>query len=124
MVARGGAVGVLPSLLVVVGLTLVTLAGHCWAVRVAAGDGEAGQAPFARGLYLGLIGHVFLLLLATDREWSLPPWPLFGALAAVTLGTSAAALWSRVATMHVAGTVAAALVVTAWSAAAGSPDWG
>ena len=119
-----GAVGVLPSLLVVVGLTLVTLAGHCWAVRVAAGDGEARQAPFVRGLYLGLIGHVFLMLLATDREWSLPPWPLFAALAAVTLGTSAAALWSRVATMHVAGTVAAALVVTAWSAAAGSPDWG
>ena len=119
-----GAVGVLPSLLVVVGLTLVTLAGHCWAVRVAAGDGEARQAPFVRGLYLGLIGHFFLMLLATDREWSLPPWPLFAALAAVTLGTSAAALWSRVATMHVAGTVAAALVVTAWSAAAGSPEWG
>jgi uncharacterized membrane protein len=122
--AAAGAVGVLPSLLVVVGLTLVTLAGHCWTVRVAAGDGEATQAPFVRGLYLGLIGHFFLMLLSTDREWSLPPWPLFAALAAMTLGTSAAALWSRVATMHVAGTVAAALVVTAWSAAAGSSEWG
>ena len=90
-----GSVGVLPSLIVVVGLTLVTLAGHSWSVRSVEADGEAVQAPFARGLYLGLIGHLFLLALAMDREWSLPPWPLLAALAAVTLGTSAAALWTR-----------------------------
>jgi len=118
-----GSVGVLPSLLVVVGLTLVTLAGHSWSVRRAHADATI-QAPFTRGLYLGLIGHLFLLLLATDRTWSLPPWPMFAALAAITLGTSAAALWSRVATLHVAGTIAAAVVVTAWSAAAGAPEWG
>ena len=123
-----GSVGVLPSLMVVVGLTLVTLAGHAWSVRHVDGDGDGAgataQAPFARGLYLGLIGHLFLLLLATDRTWSLPPWPVFAALAAMTLATSAAALWSRVATMHTAGTIAAAAVVTAWSAGAGSPEWG
>ena len=119
-----GSVGVLPSLLVVVGLTLVTLAGHAWSLRSVDGDGAAVQAPFTRGLYLGLIGHLFLLLLATDRAWSLPPWPVFAALAAMTLATSAAALWSRVATMHTAGTIAAAAVVTAWSAGAGAPEWG
>ena len=119
-----GSVGVLPSLMVVVGLTLVTLAGHAWSVRSVDADGATAQAPFARGLYLGLIGHLFLLLLATDRTWSLPPWPVFAALAAMTLATSAAALWSRVATMHTAGTIAAAAVVTAWSAGAGSPEWG
>ena len=115
-----GSVGVLPSLLVVVGLTLVTLVGHAWSVRSVDGEGAVGQAPFARGLYLGLIGHLFLLFLATDRTWSLPPWPVFAALAAITLATSAAALWSRVATMHAAGTIAAAAVVTAWSAGRGS----
>ncbi len=119
-----GSVGVLPSLIVVVGLTLVTLAGHAWSVRSVDGDGAQAQAPFARGLYLGLIGHLFLLLLATDRTWSLPPWPVFAALAVMTLATSAAALWSRVATMHTAGTIAAAAVVTAWSGSAGAPEWG
>jgi hypothetical protein len=119
-----GSVGVLPSLMVVVGLTLVTLGGHAWSVRSVDSDGAAAQAPFARGLYLGLIGHLFLLLLATDRTWSLPPWPVFAALAAMTLATSAAALWSRVATMHTAGAIAAAAVVTAWSAGAGAPEWG
>jgi uncharacterized membrane protein len=119
-----GSVGVLPSLLVVVGLSLVTLAGHSWSVRAAAGDAPAAQAPFTRGLYLGLIGHLFLAVLATDRAWALPPWPVFAALAAMTLATSAAALWSRVATLHAAGTIAAALVVTVWSGSAGSPAWG
>jgi hypothetical protein len=119
-----GSVGVLPSLLVAVGLTLVTLAGHSWSIRSVQASDETAQASFARGLYLGLIGHLFLLALAMDREWALPPWPVFAALTAITLGTSASALWSRVATMHAAGTIAAAFVVTAWSANAGSEEWG
>ena len=68
--SAAGSVGVLQSLLVVVLLTLVTLAGHSWSVRAAAGDQEA--PTFASGAYLGLIGHLFLLLLALNRTWSLP----------------------------------------------------
>jgi hypothetical protein len=118
-----GSVGVMPSLLVIVGLSLVTLAGHSWSTRYVSSAG-APPASFAQGLYLGLAGHLFLLVLSADRGWSLPPWPIFAALAAMTLGTSAAALWSRVPTLHAAGTVAAAAVITAWSGSAGSPEWG
>src|SRR6185503_2419352 len=75
-------------------------------------------------LLLGLTGHLFLALLAMNRTWALPPWPIFGALVVITLGTSAAALWTRVPTLHNAGCVAAALVITSWSAAAGSAAWG
>jgi hypothetical protein len=119
-----GSVGVLPSLLVMVGLTLVTLAGHSWSLRATAGKGGTPEPSFARGLYLGLVGHFFLLILVADRSWSLPPWPVFAALGAITLGTSAAALWSRLPTMHAAGTIAAAAVITIWSAAAGQSAWG
>jgi Predicted membrane protein (DUF2339) len=118
-----GAVGVLPSLTVVVGLSLITLAGHAWSVghqRAASAD----PVRFQHGLYLGLIGHLFLVLLASDRQWALPPWPVFGALAAVTLATSAASLWVRVAPLHIGGTIAAGIVLSAWSWSAGSPDWG
>ena len=118
-----GSVGVLPSLLVMVGLTLVTLAGHSWSLRTIEASSDT-RASFARGLYLGLVGHFFLFMLAADRSWSLPPWPVFAALGAITLGTSAAALWSRVPTMHAAGTIAAAAVIAIWSAAAGKPEWG
>jgi uncharacterized membrane protein len=118
-----GSVGVLPSLTVVVGLTLVTLFGHAWSTRAATADRE-GAAQFNHGLYLGLAGQLFLLLLVTNRPWALPPWPIFGALLVVTLGTTAAALWSRTAALHAAGCIASALVVTSWSATAGSPEWG
>ena len=39
--------------------------------------------------YLGLIGHAFLYFIALNRQWSIPPWPLFGCLTVVTLATSA-----------------------------------
>jgi hypothetical protein len=120
--SAAGSVGVLQSLLVVVLLTLVTLAGHSWSVHTA--QEEASAASFARGAYLGLVGHLFLLVLAFNRTWSLPPWPLFAALAVMTLGTSAAALFTKSATMHAAGAIAAAAVITAWSGAAGSAQWG
>jgi len=119
-----GAVGVLPSLTVVVGLSLITLAGHAWSVGRSRASSGAAPARFQHGLYLGLIGHLFLALLATDRQWALPPWPVFGALAAVTLATSAASLWVRVAPLHIGGTIAAGMVLSAWSWSAGSPEWG
>jgi Predicted membrane protein (DUF2339) len=121
-----GSVGVLPSLTVIVLLTLVTLAGHAWSARVATADASTEEpASFAQGLYIGLAGHLFLGLLATNREWALPPWTLFGALFVITLATSAASLLTPAAArLHGAGTVAAALVVALWSAAVGEPAWG
>jgi uncharacterized membrane protein len=117
-----GTVGVIPSLTFVVGLTLVTLAGHGWSLRHVAS--AASRPTFGRGLYLGLIGHLFLVVLAAEPNWALPPWPLFAALFVVTLGTSAAALWSRAPALHAGGAAAAALAVTGWSGNAIDPAWG
>ncbi len=118
-----GSVGVLPSLAVAVGLSLITLAGHAWAVRAAAGAATP-VAGVSGGLYLGLVGHLFLGLFATNPAWSLPPWPLFAALATITLATTAAALWSRTPWLHLAGGVAGAMVVLMWTTAAAPRDWG
>jgi hypothetical protein len=121
-----GSVGVLPSLIVMSGLTLITLAGHAWAARRAAGDDRASAftARFSQGLYLSLVGHFFLLLIAANREWSLPPWPIFGALVVMTLGSSAASLFTRTPSLHAGGAIGAALVVSNWASAAGAPEWG
>jgi uncharacterized membrane protein len=123
-----GAVGVLPSLAVLVGLTLITLAGHAWtnarAERPSTPTLESGLWHLlSSGLFLGLIGHLFLYLLAFNREWSLPPWPLFGGLLVITLGTTAATLYSRVAPLHAVGVAAAAMVVAAWASVAAGPPW-
>jgi len=116
----GAAVGVIASLAVLTGLTLVTFAGHAWVNRW--GQKMSGQAAgFGEGLYLGLIGHLFLLVVSTNSSWSLPPWPLFGTLAVLTLTSSAVSLVTRGPVLHVVGAAAAGTVVAAWTYAAGSP---
>ena len=119
------AVGIGPSLTVLAALSVTTVAGHSWAYRIHVRDPEpARAAPFARGLYLVLVGHLFLAVLASNPEWGLPPWPLFTALAVMTAATSGASLVTRTPALHAAGVIAAAFVVATWAGAAGSPSWG
>jgi uncharacterized membrane protein len=120
-----GSVGVIPSLTVLTGLGLVTLAGHAWSFSSTRQD-RTIHAPltFSNGLYLALGAHLFLAFLALNREWALPPWPLFGSLAVLSLATSAASLVTRTMALHAAGVVASALVIAAWSSAAGAAPYG
>jgi hypothetical protein len=125
-VRAAAAVGVLPSLAFVAGMTLLTLAGHAWAhadaQRSAPMRADLATA-FTGGVYLGLIGHLFLFFVAGNREWSLPPWPLFGTLLVLTLATGAASLAVRHGSLHAAGIVAAAAIVTAWTSVASIMPW-
>ncbi len=114
-----GAVGLLPSLAVVTGLTLITLAGHAW-VHTTVRPAAAPPATAWHGLYLGLVGHVFLYFLALNPQWSIPPWPLFGCLALVTLATSATAVIVEAPLLHVLGVGAASAVMAGWTSAT---DW-
>ena len=119
-----GVVGVLPSLAVLTGLSLITLAGHAWAFHhVRAGDRADDHDQFGRGLYLGLVGHLFLLFVALNREWSLPPWPLFATLGVLALATSITSLTVRAPVLHVASVGAAGLVLIAWTATASVMPW-
>jgi hypothetical protein len=117
-------VGVLPSLAVVAALSLVTLAGYSWAHLQSRKSGRTSELTgFANGLYLSLAGHLFLFFVAVNREWSLPPWPLFGTLGVVTLATSAMSLVVGAGLVHAAGAVAASIVMLAWTANAPAASW-
>ena len=131
-----GAVGLLPSLLVLTGLTLLMLGGHAWASRhVASGFSRTSGPPeggphvgfetlaFQQGVYLAFVGHFFLFFIAVNPEWSAPPWPMLGALAVVTLASSAASLAARAPALHATGIVAAALITFGWAIAAAGDDW-
>ena len=124
-IGAAASVGVIPSLAVLTGLSLVTLAGHAWSTRLA---GTAQHEPrdlrFGNGLYLGLIGHLFLVFLSLNPGWAVPPWPIFGSLVVITLATSAASLYARAPSLHAGGVIMAAFVVLAWSWAAGDPPNG
>jgi hypothetical protein len=75
------------------------------------------------GFWLPLIGHLFLLAVALNPAWSIPPWPLFGALAVVTLAMSVAALASRQVLFHALATVATAVVFSTWRLRAQPEGW-
>lgn len=111
------AVGILPSLLFLVMLTLTMLIGHAGAQRQVRGksDYHPSRFGFRQGTYLGLLGHLFLFFMAIDPAWSTPPWPLFGALAVVTLALTATSLAVYAGELHAAGVIAAAIIVFAWS---------
>jgi hypothetical protein len=108
-------VGVLPSLLFLVLLTLTMLAGHAWVHRNATNPGAAPGFGFPKGSNLGLLGHLFLFFTAIDPRWSIPPWPLFGALTVLTLALSATSLAAEATELHAAGVIAAAVIVSAWA---------
>jgi uncharacterized membrane protein len=117
-IRAGAAVGVIPSLAVLTGLTLITFAGHAWVNR-RSGHAAAG---FDDGLYLGLVGHLFLLFVSTNPAWSIPPWPIFGTLTVLTLSASVVSLATERRALHVAAVTAAGTIVAVWTYAAG-PSW-
>ena len=101
----------MPSLIVLVGLTLVMLGGHAWAhaetmrQRRARRDETLG---FPTTASLGLVGHGFLLFVFLNPEWSTPPWPALGALLVMTLAASTTALFVERGIIHAAAVIAAA----------------
>jgi hypothetical protein len=99
-------VGLLPSLLAVIGLTLIMLVGHAWAhaqIRRRVGEAATATDGFRYGIYLALVGHFFLFYVAQDPRWSMPPWPLLGSLAVLTLAISVSSLAVSAGALHAAG---------------------
>ena len=90
-------VGLMPSLIVLVGLTLVMFGGHAWAhaEMVRQGEHRDETLGFPTTASLGLVGHGFLLFVFLNPEWSTPPWPALGALLVMTLAASTTALFVR-----------------------------
>lgn len=108
---------VVPALLLVALFSLVALVGNAWTAR-----GEQGTEA-SRGVYLALLGHVFVLFVATQPNLSLPPWPVFGVLALLVLAAGVAALVLRRGGLQVASLVLAHLVVLTWMVVAERAPW-
>jgi uncharacterized membrane protein len=108
---------VVPALLLVALFSLVALVGNAWTARPEEGT-EA-----SRGVYLALMGHVFVLFVATQRNLALPPWPVFGVLALLVLAAGVAALVLRRGGLQVASLILAHVVVLTWMIVAERAPW-
>jgi hypothetical protein len=120
-----GVVGLMPSLMVLVGLTLIMLGGHAWAHAEMMRHGERRDQAlgFPTTASLGLVGHGFLLFVFLNPEWSTPPWPGLGALLVMTLAGSTTALFVRRGILHAAATIAAAVIISAWAQLSIGDEW-
>ena len=85
------------------------------------GTGEYGVR--VEGLYVGLVGHVFLVAVAGSAALAVPPWPIFGVLAALLLAVAAVALYVRRADLHVTSIALAVLLVLVWESVAWGEPW-
>jgi hypothetical protein len=116
------AAAIIPALVVMGGFAMLTMVGSAWARQRTGDDGEAANG-FDANLFLGLIGHLFVAFVATRPELSLPPWPVFGALAVLDLACLVVSLYLRTGIVHAAATVATALILMLWVNVAGVAPW-
>lgn len=99
----------LPALAIVGGFAVLLVGGNLWAERQ-----SVDAAAARKGVYLGLVGHLFLLFVASQGALAAPPWPLLGVLFVLDLAILVAALYARRAELHVAAVVASQVVLAVW----------
>ena len=118
----GVAAMLVPALVVMGGFALLTLGGNVAARRRAEQAGEASSG-FDANVFAALVGHVFVAFVATRPELSIPPWPVLGVMFVLDLAVLAAALYIRRGSLHLAATVATAIVLGLWTFTARVAPW-
>jgi hypothetical protein len=120
------AIGVLPSLLFILLVTLIMLAGYAWSYSQTKPSRDTSSSVIddvRSGAYLALGGHLFLIAVAAQATGSIPPWPLFGAIAVATLAVSITSLYTGIQPLHAAGTAAALVAILLWTGATTAAPW-
>ena len=103
------------ALIVIGGFALLAVGGGVFIAR-----GEDGDTATT---YLGLIGHLFLLVIAAQPRLAFPPWPLFAVLFVLDLAIGVAAIYLRRARLMTAAMAASQVVLMAWAANAKAAPW-
>lgn len=107
-----------PALVVIAGFAVLVVGGSLVLGRRWAGSPIVGQ-----GYYLALVGHVFLLLVASEKPLAIPPWPFLAVLAVLDLAAGAAALAARKPPLHTSAVVASQIVLLFWLTVAEKAPW-
>lgn len=108
----------LPALFVVGAFSILVVAGNVWASQK-----SAEGSDFENGVYLSIVGHVFLMFVATQRTLAVPPWPLLAVLFVLDLALGAAALYVRRARLLTAALATSQIVLLILGLVANSGRW-
>jgi uncharacterized membrane protein len=109
---------VVPAVFVVAGFALLMLGGQFWA-----GGDDPGDDATQVGMSAALVGHLFLLVVASRPTLSIPPWPMFGALAVLDLAIAGVALRTRRAELLAAALGLSQVDLVAWATVGGVSPW-
>src|SRR4051812_2932016 len=117
-------VALIPALTIIGGYALLTIGGSVWATRrqAEASDGAAGGL-FRNGAFVGLVGHLFLLFVASQPTLAVPPWPLLAVLAVLTAASGVAALYLKRGELFLGAVIATPVVLTVWQISAPAQPW-
>ena len=104
-----------PALSIVGGYALLTMGGSIWAARRVATTGdEETRGIFRNGAFVGLVGHVFLLFVASEPALAIPPWPLLAVLGLLTAAAGVAALYVKRGDLFLGAVMATPAVIFVW----------
>jgi hypothetical protein len=107
------------ALAVVFVMVLLSVGGPLWLRLAIKEPGKVTRAD--HGPLLGLVGHLFLLFVATQPSLSASPWALFAVALLLDLALLFASLYLRRALFASAACCLSLLVLALWSAAASAP---
>src|SRR5256885_11088931 len=100
------------------------MAGSIWVTRRQASSGdEEVRNIFRNGAFVGLVGHVFLLFVASQPSLGIPPWPLLAVLFVLTAAAGVAALYVKRGELFLGAVIATPAVLFVWQGTAPSEPW-
>ncbi|MBD3852277.1 MAG: DUF2339 domain-containing protein, partial [Acidobacteria bacterium] len=119
----GVTTGLVPALIVVAGFAVFSLAGTTLLGQRVTSDDPTESTVVGGGVYLLLVGHAFLFLVAGRPELAVPPWPLLGVLLVLDVAAGVAALVIRRAELFIAALVASMGVLLTFEFTALQVPW-
>ena len=115
-------IALIPALSIVGGYALLAIGGSVWATRQAE-DGGNARGVFRDGTFVGLVGHLFLLFVATQPTLAIPPTPFLAVLGVLTAAAGVAGLYVKRGELFLAAVIASAAVVSGWELTATGAPW-
>lgn len=117
------AIALVPALSIVGAYALLTMAGSVWAAHRRPAESDDATGLFRSGAFVGLVGHLFLLFVATQPMLAIPPGPLLAVLGVLTAAAGAGALYMRRGELFAAAIIASTAVIVVWQLTVQVAPW-
>jgi uncharacterized membrane protein len=117
------ATGLVPALVVVAGFAVFSVAGTVFVGGRGTTENAGDAGVNGGGVYLLLVGHAFLLFVASRPELAVPPWPVLGVLLVLDVAAGVASLMIRRGDLFASAIGASMVVLLVFENTANQAPW-